>query len=182
MGIFLRIDEIEGEVVHVDYLGQIEILDWSWGASNGSTPGSTKGPGTATPGSTKGKSTVDDLVVTKYTDKSTPKLYERAFGGLKIPTATLTITQSGPEGEQKAFSIDMKGGILVSGLQSSWADGDTATIEEVSLRFKKADTKFYRYSDTGPLLGTEDARWNGNKKSGRARRRAPKAGPPVVAP
>jgi type VI secretion system secreted protein Hcp len=171
MAIFLRLDEIESEITTIEnYLGQIEILDWSWGVSSARTPESIKG-----------KATVDDLTVTKFTDKSTPELYRHAFAGLKIPTATLTVTRSSEQGPLKVFTIEMKGGVFVSGLQASWSDGDPALIEQVSLRFTKADTKLFRYGADDSLLGTENAKWNANKKP-RSERIAPKAGPPIVSP
>src|SRR4051794_28860352 len=61
--IFLQLDGIKGEAQDDKYKDEIDVLAWSWGASqSGTTHGGS--------GSGGGKVSVQDLSITKYIDKS----------------------------------------------------------------------------------------------------------------
>ncbi len=69
---FLKIDGIDGESTDKDHKGEIDVLSWSWGMSQ-----SGSADGTIVPD-------IQELELTKYVDKSTPKLMEALAGGVPL--------------------------------------------------------------------------------------------------
>ena len=63
MDTFLKIDDLVGESQDKQHAGEIEVLAWSFGESNSSPPHAGGGGGA-------GKVSVQDLSITKNTDKS----------------------------------------------------------------------------------------------------------------
>ena len=88
---FLKLDghqrRIPGQAPIKD---EIDVLAWSWGASNSGTTHLGGGSGA-------GKANVQDISVTKYIDKSSPTLLLNTMNGKHIPTALLTIRKAGDE-------------------------------------------------------------------------------------
>jgi len=64
---FMKIDSLAGESKDSTHKGEIDVLAWSWGASNSGSAHVGGGAGS-------GKVNVQDLSFTKYLDKSTPDL------------------------------------------------------------------------------------------------------------
>ena len=79
---FLKIDGIPGESVVEGHEGEIEVLSWSFGASNQTSVGSS--------GMSAGKVKMNDFTVLAMSGKATPKLFEATAQGKVIPSATLT--------------------------------------------------------------------------------------------
>jgi type VI secretion system secreted protein Hcp len=64
---FIKIDDIKGESIDKTHKGEVQVLAWSWGATqSGSTHTGTGGGA--------GKVNVQDLSFTKYIDKATTNL------------------------------------------------------------------------------------------------------------
>src|SRR5919197_1518553 len=64
---FLHVDGIKGESRDAQHKDDIDVLAWSWGASNSGSAHMGGGGGS-------GKVNVQDLSITKYVDKSSPLL------------------------------------------------------------------------------------------------------------
>lgn len=82
----LKVDGIEGESKNDAHPGEIEVLSWSWGATN-STNAVRPGSG--------GKVSMQDFTFRTLIDKSTPMLFLRAADGDVIRSATLTGRRDG---------------------------------------------------------------------------------------
>lgn len=120
--VFLKLDGIPGTSTDAKHSGEIEIMSYSFGASNsGST---TPGGGGGT-----GKVTFSDLHVTKHVDVASPKLFTAVAQGKHIPTATLTVERA-RRGLPSYYVVVMKD-VLVSSYQTGGNSGDAPT-EEVS--------------------------------------------------
>ncbi len=70
---FLKLDGVTGESADSKHKNEIDILSWSWGASQSGTTHMGSGGG-------GGKVSVQDLHLTKYLDKSSPTLFKDRNG------------------------------------------------------------------------------------------------------
>ena len=82
--LFMEIDGIPGESEQDGYEGLVQIESWSWAMDQEGSAHRGGGSGT-------GRVDVGDLVVTKYTDKSTPIMYTKCATGEHINKIGLPI-------------------------------------------------------------------------------------------
>lgn len=123
---FIKIDGIGGESEDHKYKGEIDILAWSWGASNSGTMHIGGGGGA-------GKVNAQDLSFTKWVDKSSPVLMEKCFTGKHIAKANLIVRKAGEE-PVEYLKIDLKD-ILVTSVQTGGSSGEERLTENVTLNF-----------------------------------------------
>lgn len=120
---FLKIDGIAGESVDERHAGEIEVLSWSWGASN---------PGSALSGGGAGKVKMNDFNLFLKTGKSTPKLMGAVARGNVIPSATMTgVSSSG----HTFLEVKLEN-IMVSSFKTGSSQGDTPT-DQISIDFTR---------------------------------------------
>ena len=67
---FLKLDPIKGESQKTNHVGEIDLISFSWGASNSSSVGTGTGAST-------GKVNIGDFSVMKSTDSSSPDLFQK---------------------------------------------------------------------------------------------------------
>lgn len=138
---FLKIDGIEGESTDSMHKGQIDVLSFSWGASN-SGSSSTGGGGGA------GKVQFQDIHFTTKMNKASPKLMLACATGEHIKEVILTGQLTGKRGQQ-FLEIKMTD-VLVSSYQSGGSSGDLPT-ESISLNFAKIEFKYFPMNRDGTL-------------------------------
>src|SRR5215472_2582481 len=85
---FMKIAKIDGESKDKVHHGTIDVLAWSWGASQSGTPPAGPGVGAA-------KAQFQDISFTKYVDKSSPVLFTKLAKGTHLTDATLIIRKAG---------------------------------------------------------------------------------------
>lgn len=142
---FLELDGIKGESKDEKHKGEIEILSFSWGASN---PGSGSYGG----GGGAGKVSISDLSVTKPIDQSSTQLFVDAATGKHIKDATLTLRKkSSGDGEPLEFLKIKLQDILVSSVQQAGNGSSERPTESVSLNFTKIEIA-YQSEDGGPVV------------------------------
>ena len=83
--------EVKGESKDSSHTGDIDILAWSWGASNSGTTHVGGGGGA-------GKVNVQDMSITKYVDLSSATLLNAVSTGKHFNTATLYVRKAGGSG------------------------------------------------------------------------------------
>ena len=97
----LKFGSIKGESAATKHKEEIELLSWSWGASNPTT--------IAGSGMSAGKVSMSDLSFTKRVDKSSPKLLELCVTGKHVDDATLTCSkQTGEKTPDDFLTIKLK--------------------------------------------------------------------------
>src|SRR4051812_24257991 len=84
---FVKLGDIKGESKADGHADEIEIMSWSWGATQ---TGSTR----SISGSTAGKVNVQDLTFTKLIDCASPNLKNAVTTGTVFPLATLICEKS----------------------------------------------------------------------------------------
>ncbi|HEX2879545.1 MAG TPA: type VI secretion system tube protein Hcp [Polyangiaceae bacterium] len=145
---FLEIDGIKGESKDEKHKGEIEILSFSWGATN---PTSDFGGGGGT-----GKVSISDLSVIKPVDRSSTELFVHTATGKHIPEATLTLRKkSSDTGEPQEFLKIKLNDILVSSVQQAGAGDSDRPTESISLNFTKIELA-YQTEDGSVVTGGYD--------------------------
>jgi type VI secretion system secreted protein Hcp len=143
---FLKIDGVQGESTDKVHKGEIDVLSWSWGASNrqANPEGGPTGPH------------LDEFVFTHKIDAASPKLLVGCASGKPISTATLTVRKGGKTpAEYYTIKLDE---ILISSVQQSGHGGDSLPAEEVSLNFAKIEIEYEKIRSDGtlgpPIIGS----------------------------
>ena len=126
---FLKIDDIKGESADDKHGGEIDVLAWSWGATQNATTQTGSGGGS-------GKVTVHDLTITKNVDRSSPTLLGLCFSGVPIKQAVLTQRKAGGKGPLEYVKITMESAI-VSSITTSGSQGAETLVENVTLNFAR---------------------------------------------
>jgi type VI secretion system secreted protein Hcp len=148
---FLKLSGIDGESRDDKHKNEIEILSYSWGATNSGTMQQGGGGG-------RGKVSVHDFSITKKVDKATPKLFLACATGEHIPEAKLTVRKAG--GEQQEFLTVKMSDLLVSSYQTGGASSDPVPTDQVSFNFAKIEIEYRQQRDEGTVGGTESACWD----------------------
>lgn len=128
---FLKCTDLPGESVDKTYAGCIDVLAWSWGMSQSGTTH-------AGPGAGAGKVNVQDLSLTKWVDKSSPKLQLFCCNGKHIPTALLVVRKAG--GTPVEYIKITMSDIIITSVSTGGSGGEDRLTENVSLNF--ATVKF----------------------------------------
>jgi type VI secretion system secreted protein Hcp len=143
---FLKLDGIQGESQDANHKNEIQILSWSWGASNVSSVSGTGGSGA-------GKVDMSDVSMMLNFDKSTPKFFKAVAKGMHISSGTLSAIKAGSDGKPY-LKVDFKE-IFVTGLQMSAAGEVPAvslsfTYDEIKMDYSAQDEKG-NMASTGPV-------------------------------
>src|SRR5260370_8567387 len=85
---FLKLDGIAGESQKDQHTKEIDVMSFSWGASNSTSVGT----GT---GASVGKVNVSDFSIMKSTDKSSPVLFQKCCDGSVMATGVVTLQRPG---------------------------------------------------------------------------------------
>ena len=142
---FLKLAGIDGESQDSKHSGEIDITSYQFGASQtGATPvgGGLGG----------GKVSVNDLQITKQTDKASPVLFQYCCTGQHIATGTLTVRKAGTT--QQEYLVMNLSDILVTNITNGGSTSDDIPVENVSLTFSKIEIQYQQQKQDGTLAGT----------------------------
>lgn len=147
---FLKIDGIAGESRNEKHAGEIDVLSFSWGASNTGAASSGGGAGA-------GKVQFQDIHFTTKLNKASPKLMLACATGEHIKEVVLVGELSGKKG-QKFLEIKMTD-VLISSYQSGGSSGQVPT-DSFSLNFAKIEFSYYPVNPDGSLGAPVKAGWD----------------------
>lgn len=150
--IFLQIDTINGESHDKDHQGWIDVLAWSWGASNSANTQQGGGGG-------QGKVNVNALSITKPVDISTPKLFQSVASGQPYNTAKLVVRKQAGGQPLEYVTINM-GEVIVSSISEGGSGGGDSLTENISLNFSKVDIKYIQQNADGSAGTTLELGWD----------------------
>jgi len=152
MDMFLKIEGIPGESRDKTHKDEIDVLAWSWGASN-------SGTGHLGGGSGAGKVNVQDMSFTKYIDKASPDLFLRCCDGKHVTKATLVVRKAGGEAPLEYLTITMED-ILISSYSTGGSGGEDRLTENLSLNFSKVKVLYKEQTPTGGVGAKPETGWN----------------------
>jgi len=149
---FLDLEGIEGESQDSDYTNKIEILSFSWGATNNSSYSSGTGSGI-------GKGQIQDMSFSKYADKASLKLMERAVNGKPIDSGKLSLLKQSGDTKIAYLEYDLTNVVVTSFQQSATGDGQLP-MESFTLHFVKVQSHYKPQGNTGDPAGNIDFGWD----------------------
>ncbi len=120
--------------------GDIDVLAWSWGASNSGSFHSGGGGGA-------GKANFQDISITKYLDKASTAIMIALAKGSHIPTAKLLVRKAG-EGQQKYLEITMTK-VLVTSVSTGGSGGEDRLTENLTLNFAECKLEYFLQNEKG---------------------------------
>lgn len=133
MDMFIKIGALKGESKDKVHKEEIDVLAWSWGASNSGSAHVGGGAGA-------GKVNVQDLSFTKYVDKCTPDLLLAVCNGKHYPDATLIVRKAG-ENPVEYITIKLTE-VLVTSVSEGGSGGEDRLTENVTLNFAKVSYSY----------------------------------------
>ena len=146
-------DKIKGETQDSvqKAAGDIDLLAWSWGASNSGSFHQGGGGGA-------GKASFNDLSVTKYLDKSSPALLIALAKGTHIPVCKLLVRKAG-EGQQKYLEMTFTK-VLVTSLATGGSGGEDRLTENVTLNFAEVKFEYFLQDEKGKTASGGEFHWD----------------------
>lgn len=142
MGVFLKVDGVEGESTDDRHKGEIELTAWSFGVTNAAGHAGGGGGGA-------GRPVFSDLAVTKVVDKATPLLLRLAVTGRHVPKAVLTVTTTG-EAPSDYLVLALED-VTVSSCLLADAAGADRPVENVGLSFRRVTVTQHAQSPDGGI-------------------------------
>jgi type VI secretion system secreted protein Hcp len=148
---FLKITGLKGESADSKHKDEIDVLSWSWGASQSGTMHIATGGGA-------GKVNVQDMNLTKYVDASSPSLFGACASGKHFTEAVLVNRKAG-ENPLEYLTITMTD-VLVTSYQTGGSGGEDKLTENVSLNFAKVKKEYKAQNADGSAGATGVHAWN----------------------
>jgi|RhiMethySRZTD1v2_1073278.scaffolds.fasta_scaffold00065_2 type VI secretion system secreted protein Hcp len=125
---FLKMPPIKGESKDSKHPDEIDVLAWSWGASQSGTTHSGGGGGA-------GKVNVQDLSLTKFVDKASHLLLSACAKGTHFTEALLTVRKAGDKPlEYIKLTLNE---VMVTAVSTGGSGGEDRLTENVTLNFAK---------------------------------------------
>jgi len=157
--IFLVIPGVKGESTDADFVKQnaIDVSSWNWGMSQAGSAGQGSGSGV-------GKVNVQDITLTKFTDKSSPTLMAACCGGTAYGTSAstpvvLSMRKSGGKAPLVYMQISLFN-VTVSGISPSTSSGNDMQSETVSLNFGAFQVTYTPQKPDGTADASVTMTWN----------------------
>jgi len=148
---FIKIGDLKGESKDKAHAGEIDVLAWSWGASNSGNAHMGGGQGA-------GKVNVQDLSFTKYIDKSSPDLMLSCCNGKHIPEAKLVVRKAG-ETPLEYLTITMND-LIVTSVSTGGSGGEDRLTENVTLNFAKVKVNYVEQTEKGGAGAKPQMGWD----------------------
>ncbi|MGD1101858.1 MAG: type VI secretion system tube protein Hcp [Terriglobia bacterium] len=149
---FLKLEDVKGESLSSKHKEEIEVLSWSWGASN---PTSVFGSGLSA-----GKVSFSDINITKPVDKSSAKLLELCCTGKHIKSGVLTCAKSTGDKTPADYLIIKLEEIHIAGFQCGGARGDEVGSESLAMAFVKIEYEYKIQGKDGSLTAAGKATYD----------------------
>ena len=154
---FLFIDGIKGETDDKMFPGQVELLSYSFGATQ--TGSFAYGGGGST-----GKVQFQDFHFSKRCDDATPHMFDATCSGKHIPKCELSLRKStGDGGQQVFYKVTFEDVLLSSQTVSGQGSGDPIPTESISFNFAKMIMAYGKQDAKGKVGALVPKGWDQKK-------------------
>src|SRR5262245_50008364 len=143
---FLKIDGIQGESKADKHKDEMDIMSFSWGATQSGTFAFGGGGGA-------GKVSMQDFHFTMYDNKASPALFLACATGEHLKSAILTCRKAGKE-QQEFLKVTMSDCLVSSFQTGGSAGGNVIPTDQVSLNFAKIEHEYKEQDAKGGLGGS----------------------------
>jgi type VI secretion system secreted protein Hcp len=152
MALFIKFDGIDGECNDKDHKSWSDLQSFSWGLhkAGGGATGQTR---------RRGVVTVEDVVITKEYDKSSPKIAEAICQGKVFPKVEIHDTASYGDARAPFLKYDLKNVMVSSHMVSAAGGGDAVPNESISLNFEEIKQTYVQYDAAGKKMGNVEMGW-----------------------
>jgi type VI secretion system secreted protein Hcp len=151
---YLKIAGVDGAATRKGFEKQMEILSFSWGASN---PVSV---GTGGSGMGAGKVSLSSFNVMKKSDTASPKLFTTCCSGDHYPTAVVTLNKAAGKESIPFLTYEFEEVFVESIQWSGSGGGDDTPTESVAFAFGKVTMTYILQTGSGAKGDTIVASWN----------------------
>jgi type VI secretion system secreted protein Hcp len=148
---FMKIKDIKGESQDKGHKEEIDVLAWSWGASQSGTTHMGGGGGS-------GKVSVQDLSFTKYVDAASADLLLACCNGKHFDEALLTVRKAG-ENPVEYLKLKLTE-VLISSISTGGSGGEDRLTENVTLNFAKVGVDYTPQDDKGKAQTPKSMTWD----------------------
>jgi type VI secretion system secreted protein Hcp len=152
MALFIKFDGVDGETNDKDHKGWSDILSFSWGVHRA-------GAGATGQTRRRGVATVEDVLITKEYDKSSPKLAEAVCTGKVFPKVEIHDTTTYAENRSTYLKYELKNVLVTSHNVSGTTGGDAVPTETMSLNFEEIKQTYVEYDAKGSKKGNVEMSW-----------------------
>jgi type VI secretion system secreted protein Hcp len=142
--IFLKVDGCEGESPDEKHQNEIQLLSYSFGATQPGSAGIGGGAGV-------GKVQLHDFSFTKHVDKASPKLFSTCASGRHIPTVKLTCRKAG--GSQLEYMTTTFTECLISSHSITQDTGSMLPVEHYTMNYTKIQFEYQGQDEKGNPKG-----------------------------
>jgi type VI secretion system secreted protein Hcp len=149
---FLKLDGIKGESKDTKHKEWIDVLAWSWGASQSGTAHMGGGAGA-------GKVAVQDLNFTHYIDAASADLLKAICTGKHVSKGTLVVRKAGGDDALEYVKIDMET-VFVTGVHTGGSGGEDRLTENCTLNFEKFKYEYKQQTERGAPGTTHDVKYD----------------------
>ena len=150
---FLKIGDVKGECTDFEHKEWIEVLSWSWGASQLGTAGHGTGLGAS-------KVNMQDFHFTMHFCAASPELLLSCCSGHHYPDATLVMRKpTGKEGGQAKFLEIKFKDVMVSSYQTGGA-GEGLPVESLFLNFTAVTQEYFTQDAKGATKSAGKSGWD----------------------
>jgi type VI secretion system secreted protein Hcp len=146
---FLKLDGIAGESADANHSGEIQLLSFSWGASQVTSVAGTGGSGA-------GKADLSDFSIMKYCDKATTPTFKALVQGTHIKTGTVTAVKSGAGGKP-FLKIDFQELYVTS---QQFSASSEIPSESVSFSYNQIKIEYSTQNEQGIVTTTGAVTYN----------------------
>ncbi|MCW6509313.1 Hcp family type VI secretion system effector [Lichenifustis flavocetrariae] len=149
--ILLKLDGVKGESKIDEHKEEIDVLSWSWGASQSGTTHTGSGGGS-------GKVAVQDVHITKYLDAASSTIMRFCCNGKHVAKGTLLVRKAG-EKPVDYLKLDMEE-IIITSVTTGGSGGEDRLTENISLNFAKFKFEYFTQEDSGSKGKSAPLSWD----------------------
>jgi type VI secretion system secreted protein Hcp len=162
---YIKFDGIDGEVIDIGRENSIEVLAYSFGASNAATVRLGTG---LTAGARGGKVNVQDISITKRVDGASPLIFLGCVKGTRFPSVVLSGLRSSSTGESVEYLTIKLTDVIVSSISAGaggaegtdGTTGDGSAYENISFKFSRVEVSVLNNKTGQPQKASWDLATN----------------------
>ena len=148
---YMQITGIDGESTDKDHKDWIEVLSFSMGMAD---------PGGGATGATRrrGDVVIEDIVLVKELDKSSPKLMEKCAMGAVIPSLVLEVCGSATDASFTYYKYELEN-VMVTSFYCGGSTEEGVPVETFTLNYEEITVTYTETDSTGKSKGNVEFTW-----------------------
>ena len=150
---YLTVDGVDGESQRTGHEGEIELVSFSFGASNPSSIGIGAGGGV-------GAVDIQSFTFEKHTDAASAEMFKACCAGNHFPTAKVTLYKAGGTGGPLDYLIFDFEEVYVDSIEWTGSEAIGIPTEMVSFSFGKVSVTYNQQDSAGAKSGSFMGSWD----------------------